>query len=53
MTDKELFNNMCPYTDEECQNDWDCHNCKVEEDERQFMKDLQKEYERELKGENK
>ena len=38
MTDKELFGNKCPYNSKECQNDWDCHNCKVEEEERQFMK---------------
>lgn len=35
MTDREYFNGRCPYTDLTCLTNWDCHNCDVEEWERQ------------------
>ena len=49
MTDRENFGNKCPYTDKYCRKDFDCKNCEVEEQERQFMEDLEKEL---MEGEN-
>ena len=41
MTDKEKFNGKCPYTNKLCE-DWDCLNCKVEEEEREYMKETKR-----------
>lgn len=33
MTDNELFDGKCPYTDRPCFYDYDCANCDVEAEE--------------------
>lgn len=36
MTEEELFEGRCPYTDKPCY-DWNCKECKVEKEEREWM----------------
>lgn len=38
MTEKELFNGKCPYTDKPCEN-WNCNECKIEQEEREYLKE--------------
>ena len=35
--ERQLFNGKCPYTDEPCDRDIECHICEVEEAERDYM----------------
>jgi len=39
MTDNELFDGKCPYTDQPCFYEWDCANCDVETEERLWADD--------------
>jgi len=34
---KTFFNGKCPYTDKPCE-DWNCNECKVEQEEREYLK---------------
>ena len=42
MTDAERFNYKCPFTDDPCF-DFQCDGCPVEEEERRWMEELDKE----------
>ena len=35
---KTYFNGRCPYTDKPCE-DWNCYECKVEQEEREYLKE--------------
>ena len=35
-SDAAFFSFRCPYTDKPC-DDWDCDNCKVEQEEREWL----------------
>ena len=41
MTDKEKFKGKCPYTNKPCK-DWNCLNCEVDENERDYMREMEK-----------
>lgn len=38
--DRLLFGGKCPYTDKPC-DDWNCENCEVEQQEREYMKEME------------
>jgi len=44
---EKLFDGRCPYTDEKCDN-WNCQECKVEEEERHLFDDVYNESEVEV-----
>lgn len=37
---RKQFNNKCPYTGKDCET-FNCNNCKVEEAEREFMRETE------------
>lgn len=43
MTDEEYFESRCPYTDNPCRNDWQCQDCEIEKEEREWMEELRQE----------
>ena len=43
MTDRELYNNKCPYTNKKCLNNWNCSECKTEKAEREYMQEIERE----------
>ena len=43
MTDRELFNNKCPYTNKKCLNNWNCSECETEKAEREYMQEIERE----------
>jgi len=36
MTNKEIFNGICPYTDKPCE-EWNCTECEVEKAEQEYL----------------
>ena len=50
MTMKERFNGRCPYTDDPCET-FDCSNCEVEQDEAEWLTELDLEEESICNGE--
>ena len=47
MTDAERFNYKCPYNDKPCL-DFQCIGCPVEEEERQYMEELNRQDEEDI-----
>lgn len=41
MTDAELFDYRCPYTDRLCYYEYDCANCEVETEERLWAEETE------------
>lgn len=48
--ERQLFKGKCPYTDEPCNKDIDCFYCKVEQEERSFMEEIERLNEKEAAG---
>ena len=44
---RDLFGGYCPYTNEPCDS-WDCENCEVEAEERDWMEELDREEQAEI-----